>query len=78
MTTTNIPAMKLVACDSCGAECSLKNYIHEGKLTLTRAALDYQGNPVADATIRLDLCDRCNAVIGDAINVAVLAAKEQP
>lgn len=68
MTKKQIPAQTITTCDCCGVECKGSNYVHEGKLTLTRAALDFQGCPVADATIRLDLCDRCNSAIGDAVS----------
>ena len=70
MSRKEIPAKSVITCDCCGVACAGGNYVHEGKLTLTRAALDFQGCPVADATIRLDLCDRCNSEIGSAINEA--------
>ena len=70
MTRKAILASTVITCDCCGVECAGSNYVHEGKLTLTRAALDFQGCPVADASIRLDLCDRCNSEIGSAINEA--------
>ena len=78
MSITNIPATAIRHCDCCGMECTPKNFVHEGKLVLTRAALDFQRQPVADATIRIDLCDRCNYRIGDAINAEQKAIKETP
>lgn len=71
MSTTKIPARTIVTCDKCGAECVPgKNFLHGGRLTLARAALDFQGMPVADATVVMDLCDRCNDKMLDAINTA--------
>lgn len=71
MSRKAIPAQVVITCDCCGVECAGGNYVHEGKLTLTRATLDFQGCPVADASIRLDLCDPCNSVLGAAIKEAI-------
>lgn len=71
MSKQTIPERHIITCDCCGVECKGPNYVHEGRLTLTRAALDYQGCPVSDATVRMDLCDRCNNLIGDAISRVV-------
>ena len=70
MTTKVIPERKVTTCDCCGVECQGSNFVHEGKLALRRAGLDFQGCPVADATVRMDLCDRCNDKIAHAINAA--------
>lgn len=47
------------------------NHVHQGKLTLVRAGLDFQGHPVADASVTMDLCDRCNDKLAHAINERV-------
>lgn len=70
MSRNEIPARTVILCDRCRIECEGgNNFKHTGRLVLTRAALD-RGVPVADASIRMDLCDPCVDVVAAAIEQA--------
>lgn len=71
MAVKNVPAQTVITCDRCGVECKTRNYIHNSKLTLVRAGLDFQGQAVADASIRADLCDRCSDKVLAAVSAAL-------
>jgi hypothetical protein len=68
---TTIPEKTVTTCDACKVEMTRQNSVHEGSLDLRMAALDFQGQPVADASRHLDLCDRCVARISNAIDAAI-------
>ena len=67
----DIPARTVFKCDACGNEAELASGLRPhgwSKLVLYRDALDFQGTPVADGTIRRDLCDDCTIQTVNAIN----------
>jgi hypothetical protein len=66
MAIKTIPARTVVTCDACGRDD--QPHKQEGHLTLRRHALDMYGDPCANGTVEVDLCDHCLGLIGDAIN----------
>ena len=68
---SEIPAKTIKTCDACGVEDSGHNFRHGCVLKLERAALDWHNAPVADASIRRDLCDTCQYKVSIAINEAM-------
>jgi len=74
MSIEHIPAKTQVWCDACGALCGggfgKGRRIMEGHITVKRHALDYLGQPAADGTVQLDLCDDCLTEICEVINKA--------
>jgi hypothetical protein len=80
MGIVNIPAKWLVKCDGCGftVEQTFNNRPAKWmKLRLERDALDYQGAPVADASVERLLCEKCGAKVAEAINASVAKAKKE-
>lgn len=83
MAIREIPKSFEYVCDCCGVVDLQKNasghYSNSrpprwASLTLAQDAYDYQGNAVADGTVKLLLCDRCRDAMADAINAV---AKER-
>lgn len=68
MSVTHTPATTTIVCDCCGTE-GYQQY-HGCTLTVGRAALDFQGQPVADASVVRDLCPSCTDIVVAAINKA--------
>lgn len=68
MSTTIIPAKTIVTCDCCAAECNQQNRREMGELNLRQHGLDMAGHAVADASIHLDLCDRCLGALRAVVN----------
>lgn len=77
MSTKIIPAQTINTCDSCGVVIDGRNARQEGALTIKAHALDMYGNPCADATRKLDLCDGCLFQVEKAIDTAIAAQKDQ-
>lgn len=75
MSTKIIPAQTIKTCDSCGVVIDGRNARQEGALTIKAHALDMYGDPCADATRKLDLCDGCLFQVAKAIDAAIDAAK---
>lgn len=67
MTVTTIPSCSEYKCDVCGKTVG-KTGGKWAVLNLKQAALDYQGEPCADGSVRLDLCPPCRDRIVAAIN----------
>lgn len=72
MSTRTIPAQTIVTCDCCKRSGTRR--VKSAAIVLHRNALDWHGDPVADGTIRFDLCDECESLIAKAINAV---AEEQ-
>lgn len=70
MTTKTFPEYTITTCDACGVDCTAQNRRASGALILKRDTLDFSGHPVADGSMRLDLCDRCLATIALDIQAA--------
>jgi hypothetical protein len=68
---TTIPAKTLKTCDRCGVTMDGKNSSQEGALHIKAHALDWQGMPCADASRKLDLCNRCLYDVCAAIDAAI-------
>lgn len=68
MTKVEVPKQVKIVCDFCGKTLDPQDRRREAKLTLGRSALDYQDNPVADATVSFDMCDRCERNVSESIN----------
>lgn len=69
-----IPEQRIFVCDCCQQE-----GVHHAKgtkLILKRNALDYQGQPVADGTVELDLCDECDGKVSEAINAVCIEVRK--
>lgn len=77
MSTKTIPAQTIKTCDCCGIVVDRKNGRQEGGLVLKAHALDMQGSPCADATRKLDLCDRCLYDVTKAVDVVLTMKGEQ-
>lgn len=80
MSTKTIPAQTIKTCDCCDTVMNGKTARQEGALILKAHALDMQGHACADATRKLDLCDRCLYKVGKAIDdcLALLSAARKP
>ncbi len=78
MSTKNIPAQTIKTCDACQCAMDGRNSRENGGLHLKRDALDFQGSPCADASVRLDLCDSCLHKVATAINASVAAIAATP
>lgn len=76
MATRTVPEEKWFVCDVCGAEEQTPRSqgkglrLHGGRLVLKRDALDHHNAPVADASVKRDLCDKCLNIITKAVNAA--------
>lgn len=72
MATTQVPARTVTICDCC--KCSTEGvggqWRQQARLTFKREALDYLGQPAADGTVTMDLCDSCADAVAEAINQA--------
>ena len=70
MTIKSIPARKIVICDGCGAEGEHGRdpFRKNGRLTMSRNALDHLTEAVADGTYAIDLCDHCERTFSATIN----------
>lgn len=77
MSTKTIPAQTIKTCDCCDVVIDKRNGVQEGGITIKAHALDMQGSPCADATRKMDLCDRCLYDVGKAVD-AVFAMKAKP
>lgn len=78
MSTKVIPQQTIKTCDACLRVIDGRNSRESGGLILKRDALDMQGSACADASVKLDLCDRCLSTVDKAINDAVAAARATP
>lgn len=65
---TTIPEVSQVTCDVCKTDCGCGRGKKEAKLTIKRHALDFVGDPAADGTVTMDLCDECESRIASMIN----------
>ena len=74
MAVKTVPTHTIKTCDVCGVVADKCNARQDGRLTLKRHILDYQGSPCADGTVVFDLCDTCLQKVSIAIN----AVKEEP
>lgn len=76
MSTQTIPAQTVVTCDCCKVTCTRSlgpgRRVAEGRLTIKQHALDYLGDPAADGSLTLDLCDSCLFKINTAINAVAI------
>lgn len=63
--TKTIPAVIIFICDRCALENPSRR--SGAKLTLSGAALDWQGCAVADGTQSWELCDQCAFDVGKLI-----------
>lgn len=86
MSVTEIPKSYKYTCDLCGTvhvqENANGHYTDSrppywSRLTLARDAHDFQGAPVADATVKRLLCPKCTTLVAEAIN-SVHPSKEKP
>jgi hypothetical protein len=72
MTVKKIPMKYLFTCNLCELEVEQESDIskpsHWSRLALFRDAHDYSGAAVANADIKLDLCQPCTKAIVTAIN----------
>lgn len=73
MASKTIPAQTIKTCDACHVTLDKQNHRSEGALRIKQHALDMQGFACADASVNLDLCDRCLYTITSAINAAMAA-----
>lgn len=64
----NIPAKTEVVCDICQQVCSGLNYKKASILQVERNGLDYLGDPACKGDYTIDLCDKCDSLVEDAIN----------
>lgn len=64
--TKTIPAQTIITCDICKKDNPVRK--RQAVLTMKRDALDYMGDPSADGTYTLDLCDSCETTISELIN----------
>lgn len=67
MSTKIIPAVTLVFCDCCQEQIRDGHRRMSAALHLKRDGLYYQGSPVGDASIQMDLCDSCAMAMQSAI-----------
>jgi len=70
-----IPSQTIKTCDSCGVSITAQNGRQEGALHVKAHALDMQGFACADASRKIDLCDRCLYSVSSAIDAAMRAAR---
>lgn len=64
----------IISCDGCATDVRAERDGRPsgwGILNLERAAQDFQGNEVADASIRRLLCPECLEAVSSAINEAI-------
>jgi hypothetical protein len=72
-----IPAQTEIICDCCKVVCDNQNRLHSAVLTLKRDAVDMHNIPCADASLSLDLCDKCAKSISNAVNEACSRLREK-
>jgi hypothetical protein len=75
MAVKTIPSQTIKTCDACGVSITAQNGRQEGALHVKAHALDMQGFACADASRKLDLCDRCLYSVCQAIDAAIAATK---
>lgn len=66
-----IPSKCIITCDACGLQGErgrTSNFRYNGGVVVERDALDFQGAPVANATVRRDLCDDCVTDLSEVVN----------
>jgi len=75
MSTTIIPAAKIIICDACGCRCDKTlgagRRVQEGRLIIKQHALDTLGSPAACGDVEMDLCDSCLRFINGELNSAL-------
>ncbi len=76
MATKIIPAKKEVTCDICKRNCEGIRR-QDGHIDIHRHALDYQGMPCADGSLKIDLCDNCLGDVCKAINKLEVERKKK-
>lgn len=78
MAIKEIAATFVAVCDGCRKEVSRPNKsrpTHWIDLHLLRNAHDFQGCAVADASVKLLLCDECATEVSNAINTSMDARR---
>lgn len=69
MSVETIPAKTVIHCDICKENCTEHGRQQRGRLIIECAALDWQGQPVANGGYQRDLCDSCLGELNDALRV---------
>jgi len=80
MSVRHIPESFEHTCDGCGWSEVTRNESRPKywtTLIIQREAYDYQGNAVADGTIRRTLCKECSSVVSEAINASIRTQTEK-
>lgn len=65
-----IPSSVEVICDCCKHSNTNGGFKTESHIKFSRHALDMHGDPAANGTVELDLCDHCAGIMSTVINEA--------